>query len=366
MGKILTVTRIQDIQSFEALRSDWKDILSRSNSGDIFLTWEWLFAWWKNIGQLKNQLWLLVIQDGQKPVGILPLMLNSKKKSFLKFKRLENIGNPDCDVSGIISPEPEAAAKAAVEYLREHADEWDILEINELPSASQEANSLISAVEQGGYKIHKMIEDHFYIPFEETWDQYYKRLSKNLKHNFKRRLRRAQEMGNVKIAKYSGSNLHWEHFQTIFKINEKSNFPDLYRSGESQSFHEDLLLLMRDQNWIQIEILSIDEKPIAFHYGFLYDGKYEDWRGGIDKDYEFIAPGKLLMMHSMEDRFKSGLRENDFLRGKHSYKSDWLPLARDFTSIQAFNDRNLKSRLAYFWTKYRKSDQPAPPEKQDE
>jgi CelD/BcsL family acetyltransferase involved in cellulose biosynthesis len=366
MGKSLAVTRIQDIQSFEALRSDWTNILSRSHTRDIFLTWEWMFAWWKNIGQHKNRLWLLLIQDGEKPVGILPLMLNSKKKSFIKFKRLENIGNPDCDVSGIISPEPRAAAKAAVKYLEEHAGEWDILEINEMPYTSPETDGLVSSIKQGGYGLRETTEEHFHIPFEQTWEHYYKSLSKNLKHNFKRRLKRAKEMGNVKIERYSGNGLQWEHFQTIFKINEKSNFPDLYRSEENQSFHKDLFMLMQEQNWIQIEILSIDEKPIAFHYGFLYDGKYEDWRGGIDKDYEFIAPGKLLMMLSLEERFKTGFRENDFLRGKHSYKTDWLPLTRDFISIQAFNNRNIKSRLAYIWTKRKKTNQTELSEQRDE
>jgi CelD/BcsL family acetyltransferase involved in cellulose biosynthesis len=246
------------------------------------------------------------------------------------------------------------SAQAVLNYLEEHSGEWDILEINELEMDSRETLSLLSHIRTAGHGLREDIEEHFYIPFTETWEQYHGRLSKNLKHNYKRRFRRAKEIGEVTIERYSGNELSWEHFQTIFKINENSNFPELYQSSENQAFHRDLFELMRGRNWIQIEILSIGNKPIAFQYGFLYNERYEDWRGGIDKDYEFIAPGKLLMMQSLESRFRTGFRENDFLRGKQSYKTDWLPLSRDFTSIQVFNKNNMKSRLAFIWTRHRK------------
>ncbi|HRJ74767.1 MAG TPA: GNAT family N-acetyltransferase, partial [Anaerolineales bacterium] len=88
--------------------------------------------------------------------------------------------------------------------------------------------------------------------------------------------------------------------------------------------------------------------------GFLFDNKYEDWRGGIDKEFETLAPGKLLMVFSLEERFKLGLRESDFLRGVYSYKTDWNPLSREFTNIQVYNTSNIKSKLAYWWVKHLK------------
>lgn len=366
MGNLLEIARIQDLQSFEALHADWNEVLSRSHTQDIFLTWEWLFAWWKNIGRHKNELWLLAVKTDGKLAGLLPLMRNSKTKSLVRFKRLENIGNPDCDVGGMISTQPEVCAKAAAQYLIEHGREWDLLEINELPASGIETRSLLACLHECGYGLSETAEEHFYIPFTESWDSYYSRLSKNLKHNYKRRLKRAQEMGNVRIERYTGGDLEWKHFETIFEISKNSNFPDLYRSEENQAFHYDLFRLMKDRGWIQIEILFIDQKPVAFQYGFLYGGRYEDWRGGIDKNYEFIAPGKLLMMRTLEERFKSGLRENDFLRGKHTYKTDWLPSVRGFKSIRAFNSRAIKARLAYEWEKYRKGNRPATTKERNE
>ncbi len=352
MDSPTTVTRIKEIQQFEALRNEWSHILSQSESKDAFLTWEWMFSWWKNIGQHNHQLWLLTVRDGERLIGIAPLMLNTRKKSFFRYRKLENIGNPDCDVSGIVSLEPEKTARVILTYLLDRGSEWDILEIRELPQDCQGTQLLLAAIRENNLRLVETNEKHFYIPLTGTWEQYYNRLSKNLKHNLKRRRRRAEEMGAIKVERYSGQNLRWEHFLRIFKLNEKSNFPDLYQSEQNQSFHKDLFNLMQAHDWIQIEILFINEKPVAFQYGFTYDGKYEDWRGGIDKEYEFIAPGKLLMMLTMEKRFESEFEESDFLRGNHAYKTDWNPLKRDFLGIQVFNKKSLKARLAFAWIEY--------------
>jgi CelD/BcsL family acetyltransferase involved in cellulose biosynthesis len=353
MDNNITVTRMEDTRTFEALRNDWTTLLNDSGEKDIFLTWEWLFAWWKNFGQHpSNQLWLLTVRDEDRLIGIAPFMLNRKKKFLVSLRRLENIGNPECDVGGIISIEPEKTASAIFNYLTEHAHEWDVLELNELSASSLSTRYLLDVIGSSRNGLIQSSEPHFFIPINGTWDDYYAGLSKNLRHNLKRRKKRAEEMGDVIYNRFSGESLTWETFQTIFQISKKSNFPDLYDSDRNCSFHKDLYELMRDAGWLQIEILTIRDKPVAFQYGFVFDNRYEDWRGGIDKDYEILAPGKLLMMLSLERRFKSGIRESDFLRGIYSHKTDWLPSSREYVSIKAFNAGSFMARLAYYRMRY--------------
>ncbi len=286
-------------------------------------------------------------------------MRNIKTKAFLRLKKLENMGNPDCDVGGMIALNAESTATALTQYLKANSASWDLLELKELPLINHETHILISSIKAAGYKLRESVEKHFYIPCEENWEQYYSRLSKNLKRNFNRRMRRAGELGKVRYERYTGASLSWEHFETIFKVSEKSNFPNLYLSERQRSFHKDLFTFMQARNWIQIEALTIDGKPVAFQYGFIYDRRYEDWRGGIDKNYELIAPGKLLMMLSLEARFRAGFKEIDLLRGDHSYKTDWLPHTRDYVNLQAFNSQHIKPALAYYWLSYIKRNSPA-------
>ena len=353
MTNIATVTRIDNIHTFENLRDEWTNLLHALNEKDIFLTWEWLFAWWKNIGQhSKNQLCILAVRKDDTLIGIAPFMLNKKRKGFLSLRRLENLGNPECDVSGIISSDPEETIGAILNYLKKHDRDWDILELNELPGLSPATQQFLIGIENTKYRLFLRQEDHFYIPTSGDWSEYFLSLSKNLRHNLKRRKKRAEEMGAVTYSQFSGSTLSWEAFQTIFQVSKNSNFPDLYESERNKSFHKDLFELMQHRGWIQIETLTINHQPVAFHYGFLFDGKYEDWRGGMDNEYDALAPGKLLMMLALEERFKKGMRESDFLRGIYSYKMEWLPHPRKFLSIQVFNLHRITSRIAYLRMKY--------------
>jgi CelD/BcsL family acetyltransferase involved in cellulose biosynthesis len=352
MKKTISVDCVQDIKSFEELRITWNNVLFSSQERDVFLTWEWLFSWWKNIGQAKYQLKILVIKEDEQVIGIAPWMVSIKNKAFIKLRWIENIGNPDCDVCGIITATPQKTLKAITEYLDLHRDDWEIVELQELPSDNQNTSLTIQALRDNGYDVIQTEDEHYYIEMKGSWEEYYNSLSKNLKHNFKRRMNRAKEMGSVTIERHGGATLAWEHYQTIFKINEKSNFPYLYKNEQDVLFHKELFNLMKDQNWVQIEIFKLNDIPIAYQYGFTFEKRYEDWRGGIDKDYETLAPGKLLMMHTLEERYKEGYKENDFLRGDHTYKKDWLPQARKFTKIQVYNPKNIKSRLAYIWVHY--------------
>lgn len=352
MNNQITVTQVKTIEHFEQLREEWNTLLFQSPEKDIFLTWEWLFAWWKNIGQHHNELWLLLFREDDRLIGIAPLML-SHKQLGIKLRWLGNIGDPDCDVGGIITNNSEKTIQTLANYVYERKKDWDVFELMEINANSLPAQHFFSSFTSLRFKIRQEREKHYYIPISNgTWEEYYNNLSKNMRHNLKRRMKRISEMGNLSYQQYKGNTLTFEVFETIFALNEKSNFPDLYKTEQERNFHKDLFNFMQKQEWIQIEILYVDDRPLAFQYGFCFENRYEDWRGGIDKEFETLAPGKLLMMLSLEERFKRGFAESDFLRGVYSYKLDWNPENRDFTTIQVYDHTDIKSWLAYWGVKY--------------
>jgi hypothetical protein len=269
---------------------------------------------------------------------------------FLKLRILLSIGTPQCDVSGFISSKDELVIESIYEYLKQHKDKWDILEMKALPKSACEAELLPKLfLRNGGYKTIQAPDEHYYLPINESWDKYFKKLSKNLRRNLKRRLRRAEEQGEVTHKRYTGDELKWDHFQTIFDINKRGSYPSLYKSQKSRSFHNSLYNLMKNNSWIQIEMLFIGDEPVAFQYGYTYNNKYQDWRGGYDAKYEALGTGKLLMMFSIKNWFEQKIREVDFLRGTHGYKADWQPLARDFVDLRIFRVQKLETLIAYIW-----------------
>ena len=349
MENKIDVKRLESIDAFESLQGEWSQLLSQSEVGDIFLTWEWLYAWWKIFGG-KHELWLLTVREDGELIGIAPLMLSVYQKLFFKLRILLSIGTPQCDVSGIIASKNELVINSIHEYLKQHKEKWDILEMKSLPKSTCEANVLSKRfLKSGGYRTIQNVDEHYYIPVNGDWETYFKKLSKNLRRNLKRRLRRAEEQGTVTHKKYSGQNLKWDHFLTLFDINERGSYPNLYKSKENRAFHQSLYDLMNRNGWIQIEMLYVEDEPVAFQYGYIFNNRYQDWRSGYDSKYEALGTGKILMMFSIKEWFEPQIREVDFLRGTHDYKADWQPLARDFMDLRIFRVQKLETLIAYFW-----------------
>lgn len=85
-----------DIERFKKLHNEWNELLKKSNSDQLFMSWEWMYSWW-NMFAINNCMdlkLLLAITNANELVGIAPVYNSvSKSKGILKTRRLEFIGN---------------------------------------------------------------------------------------------------------------------------------------------------------------------------------------------------------------------------------------------------------------------------------
>src|SRR5262245_10401385 len=59
-------------REFGALRGPWTALLRESRSDCVFLTWEWLHAWWSHL-RGDQALHLLLVRNGDELIGAAPL-----------------------------------------------------------------------------------------------------------------------------------------------------------------------------------------------------------------------------------------------------------------------------------------------------
>lgn len=63
---------INTVAKFEDLKPEWNRLLEASRSNCIFLTWEWLYTWWKHLSG-GRRLFVLTVRDGAELVAVVPL-----------------------------------------------------------------------------------------------------------------------------------------------------------------------------------------------------------------------------------------------------------------------------------------------------
>ena len=345
----MEIRLLSDIRAFENLRDAWNLLLQKNSVQDAFLTWEWLFAWWKHYGK-QRELWLITTWISNELVGVAPLMLEERRKYGLKFRVLCSLGTPDIDVGGFIVRDGDPQIYTAVgNYLIGQKRLWDVLELNEMRCDGPEINHLIPLFENSGYVTHQKSNPHFYIPVQGEWDGYLNRLPSKFHREIRSKVRRIEEKSRLTLEHHIGKEVSWQDISTIFEINEYGHFPHMYRSTEERAFQREIFDLMRDQGWLDIFLLSIDDQPVAYNYGFSYNHRFEDWRAGFRTQYSDLSLGRILYLMTIEDCYKRAYKEVDFLRGDEHYKTRWQTLERTYTQLRFVPRNRLASLVAYIW-----------------
>src|SRR5579862_7109957 len=115
---------ISSEKRFEEIRDEWMDLLAHSSSDCIFLTWEWLYTWWKHFGG-GRKLHVLAIRSGMDLIAIAPLASPSTTLSRLAhIRKLEflgtgSVGSDYLDIIARRGREAEAIDLTADYLLRE-------------------------------------------------------------------------------------------------------------------------------------------------------------------------------------------------------------------------------------------------------
>lgn len=348
MSETIKIELITKTEALEELRTDWGQLYSQCTPHDVFLTWEWLSAWWITY-QADKTLWLVTARDeSDSLIGIAPLMLVTQRENGIPLRILRSLGHPNSDVGGFLVRDGDAQTlEALCNFIVQRREDWDAVELSEFQSDLPATRAILENFQAAKLNVQTKTNLHYYLPIEGTWDGFFKRLSAKMRQNLKRRQRRAEEAGAVLHTHVKGREVTWDHFLTLFEINKTGNFPDLYRSEKDQQLHRAILERMRECGWLEIHIFSLNGEALAYQYGFEMDGRYEDWRRGFSQSYPQLSTGKMLMGITLEHQFKLGYHEVDFLRGAHEYKTDWKPVAREYIKINILPPQNIKAALAF-------------------
>ncbi|MCC6146361.1 MAG: GNAT family N-acetyltransferase [Anaerolineaceae bacterium] len=346
----IIIEKIDTSLAFRALKEEWNHLLNYSPVQSIFLTWEWLFTWWEYFGSEKT-LYILLARESGELAGIAPLMIDSVKRLGITFKMLRNMGMPDVDVAGfIVKGERMEIVEAFSQEIYKDSNGWSILELGEFPSEAYDIQRILRAFPKPRHLIRLMPKPHTFIPTTGDWEEYYCTMSKHHRRSMRKKERLLKdEHKSMEYERLNNGKAGAEHFNTIFKINAEARFPELYATEPLRNFHLALAAPEVLQRSVDISLLRVDNIPIAFEYGFLYNGVYEAWRGAfLPSCYEY-SPGSLVFLNLLQNNFAAGLQGVDLLRGEHDYKRRWRGYDRSFTLLRVVPRKNPLACAAYVW-----------------
>jgi CelD/BcsL family acetyltransferase involved in cellulose biosynthesis len=352
----LHVMTITDWQGLLDLQPAWDALLEESGVDHPFLTHEWVKTWWECFGS-GHDLHVLVVMDGQSPIAIAPLMRSAGRFYGLRVRRLEIVGNDHTQRFDVISGRRRPEAFRAIwEALLQHKALWDVVVLSHLQADSASLALLPSLSRGDGYltELWRSAEAP-YIPIEGTWDEYFNRLSPKLRANLRRRERRLQQFGDIRMEVIGSGPEVGDALEEGLRI-EAAGWKG--RAGTAiaadETTHRFYSLLARRaarRGWLRLHFLRVGDRRIAFDFSLFYAGKAFMLKPAYDPAFAACSPYSQLLVRILQDHFARGVKEFDFLGQEDAWKFDWATRTRSQEWLYVMPD-SLRMRLLRF-TKFR-------------
>jgi len=259
--KIIPVTE-QD--EFLKMEKEWNSLLQNSQSNTIFLTWEWLSAWWKSYTNGK-QLYILRVEKNGRLIGLVPFYRKTiKKYGVISFSILTLIGDGSNDSEYLdwISQngEEELVVRSVMDYCLDNREIWDLIQLYEIPEQSPHMSLLRNVFSQKGWYYNDEEVPCAYVNFSSNWDMYLKSLKPRMRTKVRSLTKRLEQKFEVRFDQCRQVNDLESWLESFFDIHNKrwkiNKRDGAFISASKRRFYMEMSHLFLLRGWLRFYTLK--------------------------------------------------------------------------------------------------------------
>ncbi len=321
-GGSVKLTAYSDESVFDQLQPEWDDLLHRSTSDLIFLTWEWQSTWWK--AYRGEQLWVVTCRDDAGHlVGIGSWFIEHANGERV----VRTIGCVDVTDYVDVITDPahiDEVYSAFAAFLREQRDAYDRINLCNIQEVSPTLARFPAQLEAQGFTVELELQEVCpVIHLPDSWEGYLEQLDKKQRHELRRKIRRAESEAQVQwyvVGPEHEIDVEVEKFLTLMRAShpEKAKFLD---NPKNLDFFKTVVPLMHRCGWLKMSFLVINGTPSAAYCDFDYNGRILVYNSGLlPQENAHLSPGIVLLCRNISDAIADGRTVFDFLRGNETYK----------------------------------------------
>ena len=338
-------------------REAWDRIAAQTPWATPFSGWAVQRAWWDAYGDNAHDETLVVCADrpGGEPIAIVPLMHRHEVEPGDALTRT-TIRHEAGDELTPVEPTATAVffgasyhadyatilgapaafpsiAGALVDHFADHRDSqpWDAIDLRRLrcgdPAADELATAFGAREIAEGWTLNVEREDVcpvVRLPAGATMDEYLATLGKKERHEVRRKVRRAEGVGDVRLEDAVDPLADLDTFIDLHqkKWGAAGLFPDTPGGAQSRVFFRRMFEL-GGADGPRLTFLTVGGRVIAAGVHFETPDGYLYYNAGVDPDARDLSPGVLMIHAYMERALATGKSRVDFMRGNEPYKYEW-------------------------------------------
>lgn len=319
----------ETLEVWQELAGVWNRLLSQSESDTIFLTWEWLQAWWKVYAPHRDLL-ILAAYEGSELIGIAPFCLKNEKKCSATWRCLRFLGDGSSDsdyLNFIIQRGKESEViEAFLEFLHEMQGKWDVAELEGPLQESRVAAALRLGIRRRGWKYSEEAVPCTTLRLPSSWDIYLK----SLKPRYRTKVRSTLAFFDEQSATTKGCSSPdeiGEWLPMMFDLHtrrwQSRGESGVFGNAAKRLFYSEISRSALQKGWLAFHRMDWADRAVAMQFGFAYQNRFYLLQEGYDPDFEGISPGMALRATLLRQWIGQGMSEYDFLAGRARHKLDW-------------------------------------------
>lgn len=177
------------------------------------------------------------------------------------------------------------------------------------------------------------------VEIDGDWDAYERGLSRNLRGDLRRTLRRLEETGAVGVEHLDGLERLDPLLTEAFRV-ESSGWKGargtaIVSRPETERFYREVCAWAAARGTFSLSLLRVGGRAIAFEFGIEEHGVHYALKSGFDPAWRALSPGKLLIHQTLMRAFSVGITRYE-MAGVEGYKLGWANAFREPALFQAF------------------------------
>lgn len=338
-----TIDEISSTEALDALRADWAELQAESAPDNVFLTAEWALAWWRHLGG-GRRLRVLALREEGRVRAIVPLVEAPLGRRPALFRRLQTLGTGLSDrLDWLVSGDPRPRVERALSHLLQSPRSWTVVELRELREQSPTIEAVRSACARLGLRVDVAPDSESpYLAIESDWETFFQaRFGRERRQQMRRKARRLEETAQPSFSVVEHAGTVGAALERLTTIQQHDSYQgeqrnSIFASAAKRAFFAAVAADFARRGWLRLGVLDLAGRPAAFRFAFEYAGTYYDYYHGYDHSFSAQSPGQALLGHTMQECFRRGLREVDFLRGNEAWKAVWTDSRRRHLRVRVF------------------------------
>lgn len=329
------------------LHTSWNEILAQTPAAHAQLTHEWLSSCWEIFGDA-GQLSLILVSDGGRVVGIAPLCIRRVLgKAGFELRKLTFVGDGLTDYHDLLvaNAAREEIVRVLIECIVKNQDRWDAVHLRNVRGDSPNLPIVRQILRETSLALHDRVNIQSpYLAIECDWAKYYGSLSKHMRTHMERKLRRLADMGKVEFVRFHDvdgddvSNVLDTIKSLHIQCRQVQGGASIFSDAKRTRLVSLVLERFSARRALDLALLKLDGRVIAYYLGFVHDGVVHYWNTGFDPALAAVSPGTAILYYGIQDSFEQGYRGFDFMVGEEPYKLQWTSTARPNYELFAFKN----------------------------